>query len=425
MSIGKLYKANSTIIQDAIRKAKESGFSSLSDFEIRELAKIVAQASKIFKSEIEFGNKKLGYDEYIHLLVRATGLPKKYAVSAVKELLYAIKNIKTAIKNLLPFNFNKNKNIVLTPRGRVLSAILPSNLPTPNFFWLLSIPFRYPVVIRPSSFEPFTSYRMLKSLYYVDLPLDCSYFVPCENKLVPEIVFNSDLSLLFGSQETISEYQNYKNVKIYGPGNSKILIDSDYYNIDDIFERVRKSMLDKGGRSCLNASQVFVCGENAERLLKDLYFSLKETLPNHFDDPIEDTAEIPAFPEKEKAKKIASFLKQAINEDILVEVNDMTFLKPTVVLCEKYISSLFVELPFPYLAMTAVQKERVEKFLENSLVVSVFTEDQTLLKNLILNPTIKNVFLQTSTTDTDLLNPHEGNLAFFLCDFKSVQKRKN
>ena len=71
--------------------------------------------------------------------------------------------------------------------------------------------------------------------------------------------------------------------------------------------------------------------------------------------------------------------------------------------------------------MTTIPKDKAENFLENSLVVSVFTEDSDLVKRLILNPTIKNISIKKPTTDFELSEPHEGNIVNFLYDFKSVR----
>ncbi len=425
--ITRVCKAPAPMIYDALSKTRKSGFYNLWEQSIEDLTKNVAEAARLFKSEVEYGKDVIDYETHLEWVTRCTGLPRKYVKSTMENLYLALKNIDKIIRRLVPFDLSifdvlVSENIAFTPKGRVLTAILPSNLPSPNFFWVLAQSIKYPVILRPSTNEPFTSYRLSKSLYYANLPDHSNYYLPCGRDIVPDLLSISDRGILFGSKETVEKYSNYENIKVYGPGNSKILVDTDYYGVDDVIESIKKSMLDKGGRSCLNASQLFVTGNAAEKTLKDIFDALNDELPTEFEDPLDENAEIPAFPDKESAKKIAQILKlNGIKTDILVEIEGITFLKPTLVLCYEYQESLFVEMPFQYLAMTTIPKDKAENFLENSLVVSVFTEDSDLVKRLILNPTIKNISIKKPTTDFELSEPHEGNIVNFLYDFKSVR----
>lgn len=423
----KICKASLPIIYDALSRAKKEGFRNLWNLSIEELLRIVREAAKLFKSEVEIGKTVVDYETHLEWVIRSTGLPYKYVVSSFEDLLFALKHIEKIIKESIPFDLKIfddliSGDIAFTPKGKVLAVVLPSNLPTPNFFWVLSQVIKYPVLLRPSTSEPFTSCRLSKSLYNAGLPAESNYYIPCSRDYVPEIFSTSDRGIIFGSKEIVEKYGGYENIKVFGPGNSKIFVDADYYSVDDVIEFVKKSMLDKGGRSCLNASQLFVSGDNAERTLKDIFDALSEDLPTEFEDPLSENAEIPAFSDKETAKKIAQYLKlNGIRNNILVEIDNIVYLKPTVVLCESFLEPLFVELPFQYMAMTTIPKDKVEKFLENSLVVSLFTEDSNIIKKLILNPTIRNIFIRRSTVDTSLLDPHEGNIISFLYDFKTVK----
>ena len=423
--IERICKAPLPIIYEALSKARGNGFDNLWNLGIEDVFEIIIEAGRIFKSDIRYGKDSIDYETHLEWITRCTGLPYKYVVSLFDDLTFALRNIDRIIKKFIPFNITifddlVSENVAFTPKGKVLTTILPSNLPTPNFFWVLAQSVKYPVILRPSTSEPFTAYRLSKSLYDAGLPEKSNYYLPCDRDKVSEILLSSDLGMIFGSREIVERYGVYKNIKVFGPGNSKILIDADYYGVDDVIEDVKKSMMDKGGRSCLNASQLFVTGDSANRILKDIFDALNEELPTEFEDPLDEDAEIPAFPDKMIAKNIAQFLRLNGVGDVLVEVEGVVFLKPTLVLCE-YKESLFTELPFQYLAMTAISKNDVENFLRDSLVVSVYTEEPTIIKRLILNTTIKNVFIKKATIDSTLEEPHEGNLINFLYDFKTVK----
>ncbi len=423
--IDKVCKASLPIIYDALSKTKRDGFHNLWDLSVEEIIEIIVEAERVFKSDVKYGENIIDYETHLEWITRSTGLPYKYVVSLFDDLTFALRNIDKIVKKFIPFDIKIFNDLVLedtafTPKGKMLTAILPSNLPTPNFFWVLAQSVRYPVILRPSTSEPFTTYRLSKSLCDAGMPEKSNYYLPCDREKVSEILLSSDLGMIFGSKDVVERYSIYKNIKVFGPGNSKILVDSDYYGVDDVIEDVKKSMLDKGGRSCLNASQLFVIGDSADKTLKDIFDALNDELPTEFEDPLNENAEIPAFPDKMVAKNIAQFLRLNGVKDVLIEVEGITFLKPTLVFGE-YKESLFTELPFQYLAMTTISKNDVENFLKNSLVVSVYTEDFSIIRKLILNTTIKNVFIKKATTDSSLTEPHEGNLINFLYDLKTVK----
>jgi acyl-CoA reductase-like NAD-dependent aldehyde dehydrogenase len=179
--------------------------------------------------------------------------------------------------------------------------------------------------------------------------------------------------------------------------------------------------VENGGRSCLNASGVWVPGRGRE-IAETLAQRMAQIEAKPMDDP---DAQIAAFTNKKFAQRlndmIDSQLKVSGAEDLtakyrdgrrLVEKDGCTFLLPTVVWCENPEHPLaHVEFLFPFISVVEVPQDELLARIGSTLVGTVITEDEKFIKRVFDSPNIERLNLgpiPTSRISWD--QPHEGNL---------------
>ena len=446
--LAEVSQAPTALIFDSISKAKKS-FENLQKLSLGELFDIIKEAGKKFKSELKCGKEFLSYQDYCEAVTKATGLPMKAVKDSSRVLVESFSRIDEIIKRQTPYELKIyddfiHEDIAFVPKGKVLGIISPGNLPAPNFFLVTAQAVKYPVIHRPSNTEPFTGQRITKALYNAQLPKNVNHYIPCKVEEVSGILTRCDFGLIFGSKETVEQYKNIPSIRTYGPGNCKILIDPDHYESNNPVELIEASMMDKGGRSCLNASQLIVISDEikkSEKLLQEIADSLADKISYEILDPMDEDATIPAIPDKQVGEKIDEYIDSNLSNGFreanleqrgkrLIEDYETQFLQPTLVICNwrsfkrdgnRFTHPLFIELPFQYLAMVAVPKELAISFLKDSLVVSVLTYDEKLMTELILEPTIEKLYFKKPTIEFDFSDPHYEYFIDFLYKVKCVK----
>ena len=423
---------------DKIKKRVENGKKTLEGYKIKELAKITEKAGKKFR-------KKVGdveWEDYVRNITLLSGVPIKYVERGCGLLSYGMRKMRRILKSqtaerdlkLYDGTIEKrdNRNYIRVKKGETLGINLPGNNSAVNILPLEAIVLlKGEAFIRPSSEEPLTPERIISSLYECGFPEDTLYFCPCSHRALEEIIDLCDLMMMFGGEEIKKMYGNNENVKIYGPGNSKIFGRKEV--LLDNYEEIKNAVLADGGRGCINVSQIIVDGnqndarEVAEYLAED--FAKIE-----FVDPLEKDAIIPAV-KKETGEKINSFIQDNLTgtaEDLsskykerFGEEEGIYYLNPTVIFIEKNAEDhpLFTELPFQYVVVAPFEKN--EKIFEDTLTLSIFTnekEEKELLKEFMRIKNISKIYVNKLPTDISLEEPHEGLLGDFL--YKVVTYRE-
>src|SRR5918993_315555 len=158
------------------------------------------------------------------------------------------------------------------------------------------------------------------------------------------------------------------------------------------------SIADNGGRSCVNASGVWVSESHAERVARAIAERLVKIVPRGADDqeaglaPFADprvaeriSQQIDAGLATPGARDITAELRQGPR---LVEFDGCTYLLPTVVLCESSEHPLANrEFLFPFAAVVKVTAEEMQRMpdpMGKTLVVSALTQDRALIDRLLL-----------------------------------------
>jgi hypothetical protein len=303
-----------------------------------------------------------------------------------------------------------------------LGAVLPSNSPGVHSLWVPAIPLKVPVVLKPGSEEPWTPFRIAQAFISSGCPPEAFSFYPAGHDGAAEILMSCGRSMLFGGGSTVAAWRNDPRVELHGPGWSKVLLCED--TVDDWeshLDLIVGSIAANGGRSCINASGVWV-PRNGETIARGIAKRLAAIEPLPLDHP---EAALSAFTRPAFAKQISdtidSQLRQAGAVDLtaeyrsgdrLVEIDGCTFLRPTLVWCEDPDHPLAnTEFLFPFASVVETPQDTVLRRIGPTLVLSAVTHDNAFRQQLLAAPGVDR--LNCGAIPTQKISwdqPHEGNL---------------
>ena len=316
----------------------------------------------------------------------------------------------------------------LTPRGRNVGFVMPGNHPSTHFMWLCALAMKVPVVVRPSNDDVFTPYRLVTAFLEAGLPEDAIAFVPGGHDLVDTIVQACSLSVLFGGQQLADRYASNRNVRIHGPGRSKVVVLANA-DFEQTVRMICRLVMDDAGRGCINGSAVIVEGSAAK--MASAVAAALESVP--VQSPLVEGAELGAvrMPEAEAYNTlIDSRLGTGATEHTpgrarrVAMVDGVPIMRPTVIEVDSFQHPLFgMELPFPFVVLTSARsRQDLLRAACHSLAVVVAGDDDALAQDLLLEPTIDKVFSSGAlSTEFDPREPHEGFLLDFLFQKKAIR----
>lgn len=325
------------------------------------IAKCLKKATNIFLNEEVDG---VTCTEYVKLVHTVTGLPLKSVYKNVLQLVKEIDSLPSDITEEVPkgahmledVNNLRDGNIYWIPKGRILSVIAPGNNPLVHRSWLEALAAGYKILLRPSQKDPFTPYRLIKSLLMAGLSEDMVAFLPGTHNIVNAIVDAGDFSLVFGNKATIDRYNNLKNMILRGPGYSRLYWDdSATLSYEKCAQIIYNSVIDDGGAKCTNISGIIYDSANKyhmeaaiERIAKVDYCGW-----------LDEQGELPLFPTS-VAVKFVDYIKQLtssklvdsdlfqLNHAIIDLGNGISSIKPIVFRISDFTKEFFdYELPFP------------------------------------------------------------------------------
>jgi acyl-CoA reductase-like NAD-dependent aldehyde dehydrogenase len=223
-------------------------------------------------------------------------------------------------------------------------------------------------------------------------------------------------------------------VELHGPGYSKVVIGEDLIDEwEKYLDVIVDSILENGGRSCVNASGVWVPARG-EEIAEALAARLAEVVPRPVDD---ERAQIAPFADAGVAKRISQMIDQGLSEpgardltakyregERLVTWENCTYLLPTVVRCESYEHTLAnKEFLFPFASVVEVDQAEIPEKLGPTLVVTAITGDKGLIRRLVSSSHVDRLNLGAIPTNQIVWDqPHEGNLFEHLYSRRAFQK---
>jgi len=417
---------------------------ALREFTTRELIKICKAASKYFLEDtLPLGETTQSPEDYIRDLSRTTGLPRALARKNARKIggaLAAMDEIFVGLtRDLDPYALDAGSipegdpPLGFSPVARCLGAVLPSNSPGVHTLWLPAVALKTELALKPGREEPWSPYRVIQALIRAGAPASAFSYYPAGHEGSQEILRGSDRAILFGDAATVRAWEGDRRIQIHGPGFSKVILgpdEADHW--ESHLDLMASSVLENGGRSCINASGIWtprhgreIAGALARR------FAGVEPL-----DPDDDRAQLAAFTNPEIARGISRMIDQALQaagaEDLtarhregprVVERHGATYLLPTLIWCEDPGHPLARrELLFPFASVVEAPAGEIPSRIGPTLVATAITRDAGLTRALLDSPDVDRLNIGPIPTWRIAWDqPHEGNLFEFLYRRRALQ----
>jgi acyl-CoA reductase-like NAD-dependent aldehyde dehydrogenase len=437
-------QANAGMIRRDLKKAGERA-AKLRAIPIADLLECCKAAARIFmEDEVSLGTDGSSQttEQYVAALSATSGLPHTLCRRNMEKVAGVMREMPTILRGLmrgmdpavLDGGIGEHGGVPVwyTPNADALGAVLPSNSPGVHSLWVPSIALKTPVVLKPGREEPWTPMRVAQSMIAAGIPAEAFSLYPTDHEGAATVLQTCGRSLLFGDARTTEPYANDPSVEIHGPGRSKVLLGADEVeNWREHLDVLVASVADNGGRSCINASAIFVpahAGEIAAALAE----RLSAIEPRPADD---DAAALAAFANPAFAEMMDAAIDQGLAsggareltarpDGRRVEVAGSTYLLPTVVHCDSLEHPLAnTEYLFPFTSVVEVPQDEMLASIGPTLVCTAITKDEPFLAGLTTSADIHRLNLgpvPTSRVEWD--QPHEGNLFEFLYSRRALQR---
>ena len=412
---------------------QETSLAALRRFSCAELLEICARAALHFADDtLPLGEEAQTPEDYVRQVSATTGLPYVLARKNMQKVRGVLSEMEHVLKGLTRsldlkildegFGEVNGQSISFFPRAQSLGVVLPSNSPGVHTLWTPAVALKIPLVLKPGSAEPWTPYRVIQALIRAGAPPEAFSFYPTDHNGAGEILRSTGRGMMFGDAGSVGVWRDDPRIEVHGPGYSKIVIGHD--SIDDWEKHLDvmvASIADNGGRSCINASSVWVTA-HAEEIAAALAERLSQIIPRDAED---EDALLAPFADANVAARISASIDEALEEpgardltalyrkeERLVNRKGCTYLLPTVVLCERAEHPLANrEFLFPFASVVHVRPEEIPEALGPSLVLTAITSDPVLIQKLAASSNVDRLnigAIPTSRVSWD--QPHEGNL---------------
>jgi hypothetical protein len=429
---------NAGIIHRDLAKITEAR-SALKDISCDQLVEMCREAAGHFlNGQLLLGDQ--GHtqtpDEYVETLSATSGLPHAMVRRNSQKIASALVNMGTVLNGLTRgldltildrgWGDQDGTRVSFFPTASSLGLVMPSNSPGVNSLWLPAIPLKIPVVLKPGREEPWTPYRLIQAFIAAGCPAQAFGFYPTDHEGGAEMLRSCGRAAVFGDATTTAPYANNPAIQVHGPGFTKILIGDDQIERwPEFIDVMVSSILENGGRSCINASAVLVPGHAAE-IAEALAQKLGPVAPLPAND---ETAKLSAFANPKMAEGIDATIEEGLRTPGATDVTGkyrngprkLTFqgavyLRPTIIHCNSVSHPLSNrEFLFPYASVVEIPQSEMLNHVGPSLVVTAITQNAQFRESLIQCPLIDRLNLgPISTMQVSWNQPHEGNLFEFL-----------
>jgi hypothetical protein len=323
------------------------------------------------------------------------------------------------------------------PRADALGVVLPSNSPGVHSLWAPATVLKMPLVLKPGSAEPWTPLRIIQAYVKAGVPRQAFGYYPTDHPGGNEILRSCGRGMVFGDVGSTRRWKGDPRVEVHGPGYSKIVIGPD---VADQWERyldvIVESIANNGGRSCVNASGVWVT-KHGDAIAEALAKRLARVEPRAAED---DQAILAPFADPAIARRMSAVIDQelAANDgeasarDVSASVRGPervatahggTYLLPTVVRADATHALANREFLFPFASVVEVPAESLPACLGPSLVVTCLSDDARFRDRFIASPLVDRLNLGAiATTQIGWDQPHEGNLFDHLYARRAIQR---
>jgi len=432
-------QANVGLIRRDLREL-EKARAILAGFTTRELFRVCTRAADLFAgADLPLGDTRQSPEDYVGQVTATTGLPHVMARKNLHKIRTVLAEMETVVNGL-----TRNLDLDVLdagyagamsyfPRGESLGVVLPSNSPGVHSLWAPAFALKTPLVLKPGSAEPWTPYRIVQALIHAGAPPEVFGYYPADHAGGAEILRLCGRGMVFGDVASTRPWQNDPRIEVHGPGYSKIVIGEDSLGEwEQYLDVMVSSILENSGRSCINASGVWVPSHAAE-IAEALAARLAEVVPR---DEADEQAQIAPFANASLAGRISQTIDRELDggaRDItashrpggrLAAFQGCSYLLPSIVLCDSPAHPLANrEFLFPYASVVPVSPDQIPHALGPSLVVTAITQDRKLIARLLASPDVGRLNLGAIPTHRISWDqPHEGNLFDHLYARRAFQR---
>ena len=322
------------------------------------------------------------------------------------------------------------------PRTEALGVVLPSNSPGVHSLWAPATVLKMPLVLKPGSAEPWTPLRIIQAWIKAGAPANAFAYYPTDHAGGNEILRSTGRGMVFGDVGSTKRWKaEGGRVEVHGPGYSKVVIGPDLADQwEQYIDVIAESISNNGGRSCVNASGVWVT-KHADAIANALAKKLATVIPRAADDP---EAVLAPFADPEIAKRIAAMIDADMTgesgqardvsaavrgPDRVASAHGGTYLLPTVIRCNADHPLANREFLFPFASVVEVPARDLPEVLGPSLVVTCISNDPAFRARFVASPHVDRLnFGPLSTTQIGWDQPHEGNLFEHLYARRAIQR---
>ena len=445
-------QANPGLIRRDLRSERQAAArETLARMAFDDLVAMCSTAADVFLNDrLPLGETGQAPADYVEQLSATTGMPHALVRRNMQRIAGVMREMRTVLRGLtrgldmsvLDAGYGEHGGHAISfyPRTDALGVVLPSNSPGVHSLWIPAIPLKIPLVLKPGSAEPWTPFRIAQAFMKVGCPPEAFSYYPSDHAGAGEVLRRTGRSMFFGDISTVGAWEGDPRVELHGPGYSKVLIGDDLVASGE-WERyvdlIAASIAENGGRSCVNASGVWVAASHAERVAEAVAKKLAAIVPRAVDD---ERATLAPFADARVAERISAQIDAGLQtpgaREVTLQYRDSarltsfagcTYLQPTIILCDGPEHPLANrEFLFPFAAVVAVSPEQMQRMPEpmgKTLVVTALTGDRRLVDRLLASSSVDRLNvgpIQTNQISWD--QPHEGNLFEHLYARRSFQQ---
>jgi hypothetical protein len=323
------------------------------------------------------------------------------------------------------------------PRAYALGVVLPSNSPGVHSLWAPTTVLKMPLVLKPGSAEPWTPLRIINAYIKAGVPAGAFGYYPTDHAGGNEILRSCGRGMVFGDVGSTRRWKGDPRVEVHGPGYSKIVIGPDVADQwEQYLDVMVESIANNGGRSCVNASGVWVT-KHADAIAQALAERLAGVEPRAAED---EDAVLAPFADPSIARRMSAVIDQELTtgdtqslaRDVSAGVRGPervatahggTYVLPTVVRADAAHPLANREFLFPFVSVVEVPADTLPACLGPSLVVTCLSNDPRFRDRFVASPLVDRLNLGAiATTQIGWDQPHEGNLFDHLYARRAIQR---
>jgi hypothetical protein len=442
-------QANIGLIRRDLREQAEAR-ALLLNIPVAELVKMAARAAAHFLNDrlpldSESGTMQTP-DQYVEQVSATTGMP----FSNVRRNMMKVHGVLDKVEEVLGgltrgldlsvldegFGTVRGQMLSFFPRTDALGVVLPSNSPGVHSLWAPTPVLKMPLVLKPGSAEPWTPLRIIHAWVKAGLPAGVFCYYPTDHAGGNEILRSTGRGMVFGDVASTKRWKaEGGRVEVHGPGYSKVVIGPDVADQwEQYIDVIAESISSNGGRSCVNASGVWVT-KHGDKIAEALATKLAVVTPRASDDP---AATLAPFADPETGKRISAMIDADMSgesgtardvsatvrgHDRVVNAHGGTYVLPTVIRCDANHPLANREFLFPFASVVEVNAGELPECLGPSLVVTCISNDAAFRARFVASPHVDRLnFGPLATTQIGWDQPHEGNLFEHLYARRAIQR---